>query len=166
MLAKTPVSVEEYLQSSFEPDAEYLDGRVVERTVGEDAHSRVQANLVILFHEMRRKAHLRLRPEIRLQVASSRYRVADFAAFRENAPAEPVPSHPPLVVVEILSRDDRQTEVIAKLEEYQHWGVPHIWLVDPFLERLYVYRDRSLQAVSQFEIAGFGITIQAEQLFD
>jgi Uma2 family endonuclease len=37
-----------------------------------------------------------------------------------------VPDTPPLIVVEILSPDDRLTEVREKLEEYRAWGVPHV----------------------------------------
>ena len=39
------VPVEEYLQSSYSPDAEYIDGQIVEResTMGENEHSAWQA---------------------------------------------------------------------------------------------------------------------------
>jgi Uma2 family endonuclease len=36
-----PVTVEEYLSSSYEPDVEYIDGRLEERNVGEIEHSDV-----------------------------------------------------------------------------------------------------------------------------
>jgi Uma2 family endonuclease len=48
-----------------------------------------------------------------------------------------VPDTPPLVAIEILSPDDRLIEVRQKLEEYQAWGVPHIWLIDPRSHRFY-----------------------------
>ena len=36
------VSLEEYLNSSYEPDVEYVDGVLVKRHVGKRKHSRLQ----------------------------------------------------------------------------------------------------------------------------
>ncbi len=44
---------------------------------------------------------------------------------------------PPAIIVEVLSREDRMSKVRAKLEEYRAWGVPHVWLVDPYEKRMY-----------------------------
>ena len=46
----------------------------------------------------------------------------------------------PDLVVEILSPDDRWSEVMEKLGEYFAIGVRLIWVVDPRLRRVYVYR--------------------------
>ena len=40
MGAATLVSVEDYLSTSYSPDREYIDGRIVERNLGEKTHSR------------------------------------------------------------------------------------------------------------------------------
>jgi hypothetical protein len=40
------VSLEEYLNTAYSPDREYVDGVVVERHVGERPHSLVQSNIV------------------------------------------------------------------------------------------------------------------------
>jgi len=42
MLTGTAIPVEEYLRTSYEPDMEYVDGQLVERSVGEHRHSRTQ----------------------------------------------------------------------------------------------------------------------------
>lgn len=47
--ATVQMSVEEYLRSSFEPDAEFVDGILVERAVGEDEHSAWQSAIVGFF---------------------------------------------------------------------------------------------------------------------
>ena len=39
----TLVSVQEYLDTAYSPDREYVDGQLVERHVGEHNHSRLQA---------------------------------------------------------------------------------------------------------------------------
>jgi hypothetical protein len=41
------VPLEEYLNTSYSPDREYVDGIVVERNVGDRPHSMVQKNVTI-----------------------------------------------------------------------------------------------------------------------
>jgi len=41
----TQVSVEEYLNTSYSPDCEYLEGKVLERNLGEYEHARLQTRL-------------------------------------------------------------------------------------------------------------------------
>ena len=62
------MSVREYLSTSYSPDCEYLDGALVERTVGEWDHSRVQAKLVLFFGIRERQFRIRVVPEQRVQV--------------------------------------------------------------------------------------------------
>ncbi len=38
---------------------------------------------------------------------------------------------PPYVAVEILSREDRASELDDKIEDYLDFGVENIWVVDP-----------------------------------
>jgi hypothetical protein len=49
MSATTQISLNEYLQTSWRPDQEYVDGELRERNVGKTDHARVQALLVIWF---------------------------------------------------------------------------------------------------------------------
>jgi len=55
---------------------------------------------------------------------------------------------PPEVVAEILSPDDRWSEVMAKIEEYLAAGVVVVWVVDPTLRHVLAYR--TLTEVRQF----------------
>jgi hypothetical protein len=41
------ISVEEYLNTSYDPDVEYVDGALVERNVGDWLHSLTQRNLIV-----------------------------------------------------------------------------------------------------------------------
>ncbi len=45
MASATLISVEQYLRTSYSPDREYLDGRVVERNLGEKDHSILQTEI-------------------------------------------------------------------------------------------------------------------------
>ena len=76
-----------------------------------------------------------------------------------------MPASPPLLVVEIVSPDDRHEELLRKLDQYREWGVEHIRVVQPELRKLHVYDARGLTEVSQFELAEAGVRIAAEQLF-
>ena len=92
-------------------------------------------------------------------------RIPDFAVFQDK-PTELVPSTPPLVIVEIVSREDRHTEIIQKFEEHRAWGVPHIWLADPWQQQLSVYGDNGLTAVGSLQLGGLGLTITPTDIFD
>ena len=73
------VSVEEYLNTSYEPDVEYVDGVLVERNVGDWLHSLVQSNL--LFALRRKYPHLKVVAELRSRVRETRFRLPDISVL-------------------------------------------------------------------------------------
>ena len=167
MATKSLVPVEEYLRLSFDgPDREYLDGEIVERSVGGASHSDVQAGLILALRELRRQGRLRVLPEMRLKVSGTRYRVADLAVFEGGRLAVEVPETPPFITVEIVSRDDRHTEIVEKLEEYFKWGVRHVWLVDPFHHKLYAYGESGLREVAALEAPEYKLQIRMSDLLE
>ncbi|HEY2014943.1 MAG TPA: hypothetical protein VGH38_15655 [Bryobacteraceae bacterium] len=62
---ETLISVEEDLNTSYDPDVEYVDGVLVERNGGDWFHSLVQSNIV--FHLRRKYPHLFVVAELRSQ---------------------------------------------------------------------------------------------------
>jgi Uma2 family endonuclease len=165
MATQTQISPEEYLRMSFDgPDREYLDGEIVERNVGEPPHSKAQGQLIAYFYALGKKQTVYPYPELHLRLSPTRYRVADLAVYREELSGN-IPSQPPFVVVEVVSRNDRYTEIVEKLEEYREWGVIHVWLVDPSLRRLYVYSQSGLNAVPAFEIPELEARIPSSEIF-
>jgi Uma2 family endonuclease len=141
MPAKTLISVEEYLKTSFEDgDRDYVDGEVIERDVGETPHARVQRNLLYRLMQIAEKLRIEVLPEIRVQVAKTRFRVADLAVWRAG-PLDPVPQQPPLLVVEVLSSEDRMSRILPRIHDFLAMGVRSIWLIDP--------RDRTAFIFSQ-----------------
>ena len=132
MSTKLLMDVEEYLRTSFEgSDCEYLDGEVVERNMGELPHADVQGNLLLLLRRLRPKLGIRVVPEIRIQIHSRRFRVADLAVWRNDDIGTSIPTAPPFLVVEILSPEDRTVRMLPKIQEYLSIGVGYVWLVDP-----------------------------------
>jgi Uma2 family endonuclease len=159
------VSVEEYLHSSFPGlDREYRDGALVERSMPDYLHGKTQALLIALFMALRKRLSLYPCAETRMMLRAGRFLIPDVAVFHLHEP-ELVPDTPPLIAIEILSPDDRLTEVREKLEEYRAWGVPHVWLVDPHSRRLYSC-DAGLREVSSFTVGELGVEVTADQVFE
>jgi len=139
MATKTPVGIEEYLRSSFEPDAELVDGEIVERPMGELPHSYVQGELTFILRGLAPKLGIQVLIAVRIQTQARRFRVADLAVFRAGDIGEKIPSVPPFLVVEILSPEDRMVRVQAKVQEYLELGVEYVWLIDPDERQAIVY---------------------------
>jgi Uma2 family endonuclease len=164
MATQIKVPLEEYLRTSYEPDREFLDGEVVERSLGGYPHSRVQGQLLLAFDKLSPSSPLQSCPELRVQVAKNRYRVIDLAVYRE-APGERFPTKPPFIAVEILSPTDPTADTLQKLEEYSAWGVTHIWLIDPESRRLFVYEQSALKNVEKFPVPELGAEISPATIF-
>ena len=128
----TLMSVAEYLHSSFPgPDCEYVDGVVVERSVGEQPHSWLQGELAGYFRDRRKALLTYAFTEQRVQVSATRYRVPDLCVYVGGRPDERIFTAPPFLAVEILSRDDRVKDLQEKIGDYLGLGVPFIWVIDP-----------------------------------
>jgi Uma2 family endonuclease len=127
MAVATLVSIEEYLSTSWDPDREYVDGRLIERNVGELDHSYLQG---IIYSAMQKRG-LYSFVELRVQVRANRFRIPDVAAVRGSRPSGRFLRQPPYIVVEILSREDRAGDIDDKVDDYIELGVENIWVVDP-----------------------------------
>lgn len=139
------VSVEEYLHSTFEPDAEYVEGRIVYRSMPKKPHSRMQTYLIVTLHALVQPGgRYRVWDAQRIQTKTSpaRYRVPDICVTI-GEPDEDIFTEPPFLCIEILSPDDSASELRAKIAEYRAMGVSYIWVVDPVLLGGEIYtRDR------------------------
>jgi Uma2 family endonuclease len=163
MAAKTAISEAEYLRTSFEnPDREYRDGDLVERSMPTFRHGRTQANLCSTFDPRRSKFPLHPCVETRMRLRPGLYRIPDVAVFF-GAESPDVPT-PPLVAIEILSPDDRMADILRKLEEYRVWGVRHIWLVDPQKRQLFAY-DGSLNAAQSLRLPELDFDLTPASIF-
>lgn len=124
------LSVTNYLASSYSPDSEYVDGRIVERNLGTKDHSKLQTALAAWFYQRRRDLNIAVFVEQRVQTRAYRFRVPDLCVTFEE-PEEQVFTKPPYLCIEILSPDDRLDDTQAKASEYLAFGVPYVWVIDP-----------------------------------
>jgi Uma2 family endonuclease len=138
MATTTLVPVEAYLRTSYDPDMEYVDGTLLERHVGERKHSRLQLLLgAELALREQGKFHTYTEQRVRV-LPQPRYRVPDLCVMALPYQRESVFSHPPHLIIEILSPDDEPAEMLEKIADYLKFGVPHIWIPDPYRHRLQV----------------------------
>jgi Uma2 family endonuclease len=157
------IPVEEYLSTSYEPDCEYVNGRLVERNVGEYEHSVIQGAIIEYLGAVRRKLNIKVLPEqrLRLSVSPPRYRIADVCALDIPQRRTSVVLEPPLLVIKILSPEDSMSRVSRKLKEYIAFGVKNVWLVDPDqrtiafadLDGIHEMRDRKITLTSGADTA-------------
>ena len=140
MDAKVLMTVDEYRRAQFDgADRDYVDGEVVERNMGELPHARIQAELLVRLSGLAKGMAFQVLPEIRLQIAPTRIRVADIAVWRAGSIGQRIPTVAPFLVVEILSPEDRLTRLQPKVQEYLAHGVEWVWVIDPDERRALSY---------------------------
>ena len=130
MATRALIPVEVYLTSVYRPDCDYVDGEVLERTLGEREHSYIQAAIISYFFARRRALNIEVYPEQRVQVKPDRYRIPDVCVVLGGT-KEKIFTKPPFLCVEILSPEDRMTRVWERLHDYFEMGVPNVWVIDP-----------------------------------
>jgi Uma2 family endonuclease len=161
---QTHVPVEVYLRSSYEPDAEYVDGQIEERAAGMLDHSSWQAAILAWFSPHERTWNVRALPSLRVRVAATRIRVPDVTILDRSRPIEQIITHPPVAVFEILSPEDTMTRIMRKLDDYAAMGIAHIWVIDPQNGKSYRFREGQLMLASHFGEPGEPIHFAIEEI--
>ena len=92
MATSTPVFVPlaEYLETTYRPDRDWIDGEAKERNVGEQPHASVQGFLTYIFRLNAAKWNIRVLPEQRVQTSAKHYRIADVCVILRSTPFEPI----------------------------------------------------------------------------
>lgn len=166
MAVSTALSVEQYLATSFpDLDKEYRDGELVERSLPDNLHSKTQVVLATFFEVRRKALALFPRTELRLRIRRTLILIPDVTVFHPNEPHDRHPDEPPFIAIEILSLDDKLSDVREKLETYRTWGVHHVWLVDPHSRRMYTC-DAGLTEVSALQVPELSLTLTPAEVFD
>ena len=130
MATTTHIPLSEYLETSYRPDREYVDGEIRERNVGKWEHARVQWLLAAWFSNHEREWGITGSTEQRVQVSRNAVRVPDLVVLRAG-PQPDVLIDPPLLIIEILSPDDSYSDTQERAQDYQTMGVETIWIIDP-----------------------------------
>jgi Uma2 family endonuclease len=136
MAARTLISVEDYLATSYRPDCDYVDGEVVERNLGEWDHSSLQGRILVCLWNRYYKDGIRVAPEQRVQVKPTRFRIPDVCVVL-GEPGEKILTKPPFLCIEVLSPEDRMSGIQERIADYLEMGVPHVWVLDPETKQVY-----------------------------
>ena len=157
-----PWTVREYLSTDWSPDREFVDGRIEERNVGEKEHSIIQRYLTFLFTLKRGEWGVEVFPELRTQIAARNFRVPDVLVVLAGQSFQRYLKHPPLIAVEVLSSEDRLSNIEDKAGQYHHFGIPHIWIVDPQSRQVYRYTPAGLEKIQTGELTVPGTPIRVD----
>jgi Uma2 family endonuclease len=159
------VPVEEYLSTTYRPNCEYIDGVLRPKPMPTRKHGLMQTWLAELIRRAFRE--FEAASEVTVRINASRYLVPDLIVQRRDRIQDPYPTEPVHLCVEVLSPDDRISEVFAKCEDYHAWGVVTTWIVDPEALRCWVYRngERPHEVAEAGSLTAEGIVISVAELF-
>ena len=132
----TLISVAEYLAASYEPDCDYVDGRIEERNLGEFDHSSLQTAVAVYFGSRQKQLGITVVVEQRVQVSPTRFRVPDVCVVLGRT-SEQIFRTPPFLCIEILSPEDRMYRLEQRIDDYLAMGVQYVWVLDPSTKRAY-----------------------------
>ena len=168
MSSATLVSVQEYLGTSYRPDRDFVDGELLERNLGELEHSLLQTAIVTQFWNKKEQWNFLPVVEQRVQVTPTRFRIPDVTVLRADQPREPVITEPPLILIEVLSKDDTLRSMQERVDDYLNFGVQHVWIVDQAMRRAYVCSAKGFQEPKQgvLFVPGTPIRLVLSELFD
>lgn len=167
MATSTPISLAEYLRTSYRPDCDFVDGEVRERNVGESEHSILQAAITAWFWNHQREWQIEVRPEQRVQVSPTRFRVPDICLVRASQSREPIATVPPLACIELLSKDDSLRSMRERVKDYLDFGTAHVWILDPAAREAFVCTPNGLNipTAGQLLVPGTEIFLPLAQVF-
>ena len=131
MSVATAVPLNEYLNTSYRLDCDYLEGELLERNVGEWDHARLQGLLSAYLSNREKQLGILVVLAQRVQVKARRFRVPDITVLAGPRPAGGIITEPPFLCIEILSPSDRVVEMQDRIRDYLDFGVRYVWLIDP-----------------------------------
>jgi Uma2 family endonuclease len=147
----TLMPVELYLRLSdeFEPDADYVDGEIELRPMGEFDHTSWQTAIQMWFMNHAIEWNVRARCELRVQVSATRYRIPDVVVWDRSLPIEQILTHTPIAAFEVLSPEDRMSRMMIKLADYEAMGIRTIRVIQPKTGQISRFEGGSLDPIGE-----------------
>ena len=165
MATTLQVALAEYMETSYRPDREYIDGEVVERNMGKYEHGRLQALLAgLLTSSYEESAGVQTVIEWRVQVSPTRVRIPDLVLVPDGL-QPPVLVEPPLLVIEILSPGETYSDTQRRASDYLQMGARTIWIIDPETRTARQCVDDVWTATGFLEVPGTPIRVDLAALF-
>jgi Uma2 family endonuclease len=136
LLSKEPMTFEQYLQTFGEDDDyELIDGVPVERMSAQLDHERLYVWLLTLIHVIAEANRLGivLGSRSAVRISNFRARLPDLLyvrAERMDIVRQLAIYGAPDMVMEIVSPNDRRSDVLQREADYRTLGVEEIWMID------------------------------------
>jgi len=142
------ISLEEYFETLYEPECEYVDGELIPKAMGTNDHALLQARLTYLLYRYAVSGLCEVVTEQSVRVRQRAILIPDLCLLPPSHGERGVVSTPALVCIEILSPSDRFSYTVKKCEEYLRWGVPACWIFDPEEKKAWFYDAEGLHPVT------------------
>lgn len=166
MATGTLISVEEYLNSAYHPDCDYVDGQVLERNLGELEHSDTQSEIVTFLRTKYRHLRRKVLAEQRVQVKPDRFRIPDVCVLAPDSPREQIVRTPPMLCIEIVSREDRINSYLERMEDYLRMGVAVCWMIEPLTRRAWTVTPGHMDEVTDGILRAGEIEMPLAEIFE
>lgn len=99
-----------------------------------------KSKLIVHLAAFEKPLKIAVRPGCRTRIAETRYRVPDVLVMeRPFRQTDRVVLDPPLLIVEIVSPDDKHIETLRRFREYEKIGVRYIVQMDPEDRTTYMF---------------------------
>jgi Uma2 family endonuclease len=133
--------------------------------MGTEDHSDVSIRLLVALVRTQAGGEYKVGNQISIRHGDE-VRIPDAAVYRRGARLyRGILDEPPMLCVEIVSPSQSPSELFAKCETYDAWGVPYCWVVDPVKQAAWEYHaTMPLDRVSQTLHAGF-IEVPLDEIF-
>src|SRR6266700_5280075 len=122
------LSVDEYLDRSFDPECELLGGETRPRPLPTVEHSKMEKRLTRLLEQFYGEDRVQFEVSV---IIGDDVLIPDVLVFASDHPVmhRGVLNQPPLLCVEVVSPSQTPAEMLAKCERYRDFGVPFCWVV-------------------------------------
>lgn len=138
------LSIEQYLNTTYRPDVDYVDGYIERRNLGKFDHADLQFEIAGLLRPRQKEWSIRVVGENRVRVSATRVRIPDVCVLEGTRKRQQVITHPPLLCIEVLSPRDRLPVMRSRVQDYLDMGVPEVWIFDPAIRAAYVCTKDSI----------------------
>jgi Uma2 family endonuclease len=165
MATATLIPLSQYLETSYHPDREYVDGEVRERNMGKWEHARIQVALAAWFWAHESQWGVMVATEWRTQVSATRVRIPDVVVVAASERQPDVLAQPPLLMIEILSPEDTFAETQRRAQDYQRMGANTLWIIDPQTRTAKICAGLNWTAATRLTVAGTDIYVEIDSLF-
>jgi Uma2 family endonuclease len=168
MASAIPVTEEEYLHTAYDPDCEFEDGVLTERTGGTLDHAKLLAALGAYFFRRRKAWNLHVLTAVTVRARAGKYMIPDIRIVEGLEPAGRFLQMPPLLWIEILNPEDRPLRVNRRIQVVLDSGAPYVWVIDPeTLESdLYTAEKRTPLEDGVLRIPGTEIVVPLHGIFE